>query len=385
MRVCFLFNHYATHQVAHAAPFAFELSRRHENAEVTVACTSDAQCEAAARIATLYAGHRVEFVRLEIPWFERYVASAVGRLTFFGKRRILSRNREFFRAFDAVVSPERTVLQLRTRFGLDRLIIINTRHGQGDRLGSFDELALEVDLTLFAGRKYVDLFEERGLLRKGAYAIVGYPKFEVYGPSSRQAWFPNRKPVVLYNPHFDATESSWQKQGRAALDWFAAQTEYNLILAPHTLLFERSVRHGARLPRRFREIEHIRIDLGSEASNDMTYTRGADIYLGDASSQVYEFIAEPRPCVFIDAQNARSRSPARYRHWHFGPVITRASELGPALRAARDGFAGYAVEQREAFEYTFSFDRERSAAQRGADAIAEFLQRGRIESECFLR
>ena len=36
-RVGFLFNHYATHQVPHAAPYAFELSRRHPNLHVVYA------------------------------------------------------------------------------------------------------------------------------------------------------------------------------------------------------------------------------------------------------------------------------------------------------------------------------------------------------------
>lgn len=29
----------------------------------------------------------------------------------------------------------------------------------------------------------------------------------------------------------------------------------------------------------------------------MTYTPAADIYLGDVSSQSYEFLLDPRPCL----------------------------------------------------------------------------------------
>lgn len=385
MRICFLFNHYAAHQVAHAAPFAFELSRRYEKADVVVACTSDALRAAVLRIAALYPKHRVEFVQLEIPLSERIVTALLTRFTFLAKKRMLARNLDFFRGFDAIVTPERTVLLLRTKYGLERVKLINTRHGQGDRMGSFDDRTLEVDLTLVAGRKYVDRFADYGILREGHYAIVGYPKFEVcgnHGPPAR-LWA-NDNPVVLYNPHFDPRESSWPSQGHAVLDWFAAHPEYNLVFAPHVVLFERAWKHAAWIPRRIRGLPNIHIDVGSDASIDMTYTRAAAIYLGDSSSQVYEFIEVPRPCVFIDAQGARAANPNKYAHWRFGPVISSAAELGPALIAAREGFPAYAEEQRTAFAYTFSSEPGRSAGQRGADAIAEFLEKGRIDSPGFL-
>lgn len=382
VRVCFLFNHYATHQVVHSAPFAFELSRRHPESEVVAACTSEAQRDSVARIGSLYAGQRVRIVELEIPRLERWAASALSRLTFLGKRRTLASHLEFFRGFDAIVAPERTVLLLRKKYGLAGVKLINTRHGQGDREGSFDARAREVDLTLLAGRKYVDRLRERGLLRDGHYAVVGYPKFEVCAaPSAAKRLFANENPVVLYNPHFDARESSWPTQGNAVLRWFAAHAEYNLIFAPHVVLFARAWRHRARLWRGALRAPHIHVDLGSEASVDATYTRAADVYLGDASSQVYEFVATPRPCVFIDAQGARFANPDKYRHWRFGPVISTAAELGPALLAARAGFAGYARAQREAFAYTFSSEPDRTAAERGADAIAEFVANGAIASK----
>ena len=50
------------------------------------------------------------------------------------------------------------------------------------------------------------------------------------------------------------------------------------------------------MPKQLLRAPNLRFDPGSPASTDMTYTRAADIYLGDVSSQVYEFIAEPRPC-----------------------------------------------------------------------------------------
>ena len=48
----------------------------------------------------------------------------------------------------------------------------------------------------------------------------------------------------------------------------------------------------------FLRSDKIRVDLGSPASTDMRYTLPSDVYLGDASSQVYEFLIKPRHCIF---------------------------------------------------------------------------------------
>lgn len=43
------------------------------------------------------------------------------------------------------------------------------------------------------------------------------------------------------------------------------------------------------------------VDLDSPRLVEMTYTLTADIYLGDLSSQLYEFLIRPRPVAFINA------------------------------------------------------------------------------------
>ena len=381
LRVCFLLNHYATHQVAHAAPFAFELSRREPQADVTIACTSGVQRDAAAELGLLFPGQRAKIVRLQMSLAHRAADALLSRFVFVAKRGMLASNLEFFRGFDAIAAPEKNFLELRTRFGLTGVRLIHTRHGAGDRKGSFDERAREFDLTLVAGQKILDRLTERDLVSEGKIAVVGYPKFDL-ADASPPPLFANARPTVLYNPHFDAKVSSWRSHGVAVLDWFAAHPDYNLMFAPHVVLFERARRHRAQLPRRVRASNNLRVDLGSAASSDMTYTRAADIYLGDVSSQVYEFIARPRACVFLNAHAVRWEGDPHYAHWRFGPVIERVEQLDKALVSAQRDSARYEAAQREAFAYTFSREPGRSAAQRGADAVAEFLRRGRIVSDC---
>ncbi len=68
----------------------------------------------------------------------------------------------------------------------------------------------------------------------------------------RRRFFANDNPVVVYNPHFDERTGSWARLGTAVLDFFLAHPAYNLIFAPHVVLFARAWRHRGFLPERFR-------------------------------------------------------------------------------------------------------------------------------------
>ena len=376
-RVGFLFNHYATHQVPHAAPYAFELSRRHPGIEVTIAASSDAELASAAAIGELYPGHRCILLRLRPAWWYGPIDPLVSRFAFARKDRILADNLGFFAGLDALVAPERHCRRLRTRHGLSRLKLIHTRHGAGDREGTSDATMALFDLVLLPGRKYAERFRRLGYLREGQYAVVGWPKFEAVQAlaAPRRRWFDNDNPVVVYNPHFDQRVGSWGRMGLAVLDFFAANPGYNLIFAPHLVLFKRRWRHRAVLPDRYRRARNILIDTDSAALADMTYLEAADIYLGDVSSQVYEFLLRPRPCVFLDAHGIDWERDAHYAHWHFGPVVADvARDLGPALASACAQHARFLPAQRAGFDATFHRDPASTAAQRGADVIAAFLR-----------
>lgn len=379
MRVGFLFNHYAVHQVPHTAPYAFELSRRHPGFEVVVACASDAELEMAREIAGLYPGHRCRFVRLDPPPGYRLVDPLVSRWIFARKGLVLSHNLDFFRGLDALVAPERHCFNLRTRHGLQDLTMIHARHGAGDREGGFDDRSGVFDLTLLPGQKYVDRLTQLGHLQRGQHVAVGWPKFEVVRGlgRGRRRLFDNDNPTIVYNPHFDQRVSSWAPMGNEVLDFFAVHSEYNLVFAPHVVLFKRRGRHGARLARRHLHLPNVLIDLGSEASADMTYMLGADVYLGDVSSQVYEFLLEPRPCIFLDGHGVDWEDNPFYAHWSFGQVVADVqSDLKGALERAFTTHPRYLPRQREMFQYTFRSEAGSTAAERGADAIARFLVTG---------
>ncbi|MCP5043456.1 MAG: hypothetical protein GY944_20705, partial [bacterium] len=376
MRVGFLFNHYAVHQLPHAAPYAFELSRMHPEFEVVIACGSRAEMRLAKRIGALYPGHRCTFRRLRQPIRRRLQDPFISGQKFARKKRVLAHNLEFFRGLDALVAPEKHCLRLKSKYGLDSLKLIHTRHGAGDREGGFDDRSGHFDFTILPGQKYVDRLTELGFLSAGRYAVAGWPKFEaVTGlqPEPRRL-FDNENPVVIYNPHFDQDVSSWHAMGNQVLELFAERRDLNLIFAPHVVLFRRHKRHEAILESRFRRIPNILVDKGSLASSDMTYIRAADIYLGDVSSQVYEFLLEPRPCIFLNAHGVDWEDDPNYFQWTLGQVVDDVEkQLAPALERAQSTHAQYRSKQEAAFDYTFHTAPDSTAAQRGALEIAAFL------------
>ena len=379
MRVAFLFNHAVSHQVPHAAPFAFVLSRDYPQIDVTIACSTPQELTLAWEIAALYPGQRCRMEMLALPWYLKLLDPLISLWSFHRKQAVLRHNLDFFRGLDVLVSPEVHCVKLRQQPGLANLRMIRVRHGAGDRDGVFDERLRAFDFMLLPGQKYVDRLRGLGLLPEGDYALAGYPKFEVIEGFNRPVprLFKNDRPVVLYNPHFDATQSSWQTMGLQVLDFFATHPEYNLIFAPHLVLFKRRLRHGAFLPRRYRRVANIHVDLGSSALVDMSYLRAADIYLGDVSSQVYEFILQPRPCIFLNAHAVDWTDHPAYAHWHLGQVVDRVEpDLHLALQQAGEAQERYRSRQEQALAYTFHTEPGVSAAALGARAIAAFLARG---------
>ena len=118
---------------------------------------------------------------------------------------------------------------------------------------------------------------------------------------------------------------------------------------------------------------NIHVDLGSRLSTTMAYLNAADIYLGDVSSQVYEFLIHPRPCVFLNPHRIGWKERSKFRGLAAGPVIERVAELGGALSEAQKlGEQDvYAPIQRNLFERSFDLG-ELPSSVRAAEAIARF-------------
>ncbi|HVM22996.1 MAG TPA: hypothetical protein VM308_06830 [Sphingomicrobium sp.] len=380
-RVGFLFNHDQVHQVAHALPVALALAEGWTEADIVIATTNRALSEEVRRLGGEAIGTRIPLIELGLKsaW-SRLLERLAGRLIPAAKLLVYRDNLDFFRSLDLLVVPEKTSLVLKQRYGLRNLKIVHTRHGAGDRAIGFNRASAGFDLVLASGPKTRDRLISEGGLPPERVAVVGYPKFDLYRWPARPKQRPKR-PVVLYNPHPAPHLSSWYKMGADILDWFARHHEYELIFAPHIMLFQRKAvvtidppaiaRTGAIAPH-ILAAENIIVDTGSRALTTMEYVSRADIYLGDASSQVYEFLVEPRPCIFVDAHRTEWQGEPDFRHWTAGRVIHSVGELGDALAIAFDEHEhAYKAVQRQLFAETFDLT-DRPSAERAAEAIAKF-------------
>lgn len=383
MRLCFLFNHDQIHQVAHSLPIAVALARGRPDLEIIVATTNRRLSAEVVRLAEGMIGKGVQLVELGLrQTASKAMAGALEALIPATKLLVYRDNLDFFRSLDMLIVAEKTSLVLKTRYGLKDLKIVHTRHGAGDRAIGFDKASARFDHVLVSGSKIRErLISEAGVAPE-TISVVGYPKFDLAPPRPALPFVDESRPVVLYNPHVSPHLSSWYDHGREVLDWFVEHEEYQLIFAPHVMLFERRfvvtvdklrVDRPGTIPQRFLRGDNLHFDLGSRASTDMTYTLAADIYLGDASSQVYEFLYRPRPCLFLDSHGAQWQGNPNFRHWETGDVITDPAELGAALaRAPERHERQYRAVQQRLFAESFDLD-ERPSAERAAHVIVDLL------------
>lgn len=382
MRIGFLFNHDQLHQVAHSLPIALRLAELGTGTEILLATTSDRIRAEVELLGGNAIGLTVKLVPLELrSRTARLVERLAGRWIPVRKLFILGDNLDFFATLDLLVVAEKTSLALKRRFGLDRLKIVHTRHGAGDRAIGFDKASAEFDAVLVSGRKIGErLVAEAGLAPERLH-MVGYPKFDLHRDTQAALPWPadDRRPIILYNPHPSPHLSSWYAMGPAILDWFVAHPEYRLLFAPHVMLFERPLTisidrlrlaRPGRIEPRWNAAENIFIDTGSRASTTMAYTNSADVYLGDASSQVYEYLVRPRPCLFVDAHHSEWKDNPNFAHWRAGPVIDDVARIGEGLVRARADFDRlYRPIQEQLVAHSFDLTDEPSAL-RAARAIA---------------
>ncbi|PTM07825.1 MAG: glycerophosphotransferase, partial [Bacteroidetes bacterium] len=186
-------------------------------------------------------------------------------------------------------------------------------------------------------------------------------------------------PIILYNPHFINEFSSWDKFGVEILDLFYNNPKYNLIFAPHIHLFKaRGNRDASVIDKKYFNSPNIHIDLGSEKSVDMTYLKISDLYLGDVSSQVYEFIIIPRPCLFLNPNQIDYKDNYTFRTWKCGHVINTIDNLKIDLEEAILNFSKYEEVQKEITNENFYFEEGSTASQRTAKAIISYLEKVKV-------
>ncbi|MDP4871912.1 MAG: hypothetical protein NWQ92_00670 [Sphingorhabdus sp.] len=380
-KICFLFNHDQTHQIAHSLPIALQMAKSGA-ADVTLAVTNTL-VEAEIRRLSGAALEGMKIVPLQTKsTVSQILVRALDSLVPARKLLVYRDNLDFFRQFDALVVSEKSSLILKTRYGLKDVKFIHTRHGAGDRAIGFNAESAQFDLILVSGEKIRDRLVRDAGVPPEKIRITGYAKFDIVVPEQKPLFPASDRRTILYNPHPSPHLSSWFKFGAEVLEQFYQSGRYNLIFAPHLMLFARpwtvtidrlSIASAKKPAARYHDAAHMLIDLGSPACTNMTYTNAADLYLGDVSSQVYEFLHRPRPCLFLDAHDTQWQGNPNYRHWTTGPVKTDAKEIIDAVDAAFATQASYNDAQRNALADSFSVT-DTAASVRAAAAIIDYLE-----------
>jgi hypothetical protein len=330
------------HQALHIAPVAAALAAR-EGISVSayVANTNDAV--ALATLIKRLGAKPLNIIvmalptwLIQLPGFKK--ASKVMRLLFWSSD---------IRRHDAILTAERSSTLLKRLPGR-MLPMIHIPHGAGDRAKGFEPRLALFDHIIVAGPKDRRRMIAQGLVDETHITVSGAIKVAACQRMQRDSapLFANDRPIILYNPHFDHNLGSWQRFASPLIDAVVADGRYNLIVAPHIRMFEMASEAERDVWRQRAVAGRVIVDLDSERLNDMSYTSAADIYVGDVSSQVYEFLTIAKPCIFIDAHGAAWRDNPDYAMWQFGPVCSDMTQIVDALDYANESHSAYVKIQR---------------------------------------
>ncbi|MGC5747152.1 hypothetical protein J4P41_00735 [Gluconobacter sp. NFX36] len=369
MKIAFLYIAEA-YQCYHGATIALELATRHGiditnyyNDPETPHHLERVRLAAGAPAAPCLPLHRSKFTTL---------MQSIRSLGMF-KNLVLRDNVAELNHYDAIVTVEDTVASARS-LGITHPRLIYGPHGCGDRARGFTDEVRAFDYVLLPGEKSARRMLKSGLIQPDNHTVIGSVKLETCAMLHRAdgPLFSIPRPTVLYNAHKARGLSSWGRFIEPMLELFGRQSTFNLIVAPHTKMFRRRS-HAVRKRWNTRTTPGILIDTGSDRCVDMTYTSAADIYVGDVSSQVYEFLITPRPCVFLNAHGIDWRNNPDFAHWHLGDVVDDPKDLMAIIHAAPARHAIYRDRQVEMASRSLG-NRSPGAARRGADAILDFIR-----------
>lgn len=356
------------HQVFHLAPVAARLSQLAPRARVTCLYPDDETGNALEHVRGRMAADRLVLERIAPPAWAEGLARILHHQSL-RKLPTLMRLATRLKRAAAIITPERTSAALR-HMGLGRSLMIHFRHGAGDRAPSSESRLRAFDMVAVPGKKDVRRAVGVQHLDPARVRQCGYVKLDYLSRcgGARPALFPNDRPVVFYNAHFDLGLSSWAR-AREVVDAFRRQDAYNLVVAPHIRLGgDMSADERAEWTR-LADPERIIVDFDSVRMIDMTYAQAADVYLGDMSSQFYEFLATPRPAVFVNAHGADWRADPRYAGWHLGEVVDEPGDIIAAVDRARERHPALIERQRDATREAFGD--YGGAIERGAELILE--------------
>ena len=334
MKIVFPFL-YGTHQLYHSAMTAMELTLQDKNLDVLCVSCNKEHTEILNEIKEKYPETRTEIVELKQPF--RYKYLNYKKKKYPSVNAMVKKGKRFFKEADIVVTTSHGTIKMFKKYGIVSPKFIYQYHGSGGREYSFDLELSKYDMIFVTGE-----FTKNGLIKKkisheNKVKIVGYPKFDfpIDKDKIKKKLFKKDLPIVLYSPHWEPELSSYKKYAKDVLEYFSKQEKYNLIFAPHLLVSHWKNRFGYNIDFQDYSSDNIVVDFGSKFSTNGTYLSISDMYIGDVSSMVYEFIArKPKPCIFFNAHGIEWQNNPDYKFWNFGTVFNTFSEFKENFKSA---------------------------------------------------
>ena len=247
---------------------------------------------------------------------------------------------------------------------------VKTSHGVGSLSARDDRRRRAAFHTLVPSEQERRTYLARGMAPERITA-TGYVKGGFRQRTPARALFRDERPILLYTPHWQAHRSSWPAWGQAVVTALADQRDWNVIIAPHQRLIERAPQVRAVLDR-VAHLPHVHCDLDSFATVDGSYTAAADLYLGDTSSQLIEYLMRPRPAIFLNPSARDWQADPAYAMWRAGEVVADLAELPTAIAHAKERHPIFVATQRDIATAALG-DASGAGAVRAAEEVLRVL------------
>ena len=235
---------------------------------------------------------------------------------------------------NAIISTSHNFPDYLSKYKIKVPTLFYLYHGTGTREYGFETSLEKFDHILIPGKYHRDRLKESLSLKDDQIEKIGKPKLDYLKIkiSKNKKLFNNENPIFYYNPHWEIELSSYLKWKEIILQFFIKNKNYNSIFSPHPLVGHLSTKRGYEINEKDIAEDNILVDMGSNQCLDGTYTSIADIYIGDISSMVTEWILQkPRPCIFINAHNVNWKNNDNYYMWKFGKVVNELKEFEEAI------------------------------------------------------
>lgn len=369
-KIAFLYLN-KTYAVYHSLSIAFELATN-SNFQVNILTTPNNLPLLKQLIESHKKGIYIPIKTLSAPrWMQIFQQTKFTSL--IPEKVLFLKYKKLFSTYDAFVTTMFGDLSLKEIFGFKQAKYIWTTHGVINRAYSFNPRIKNFDLFFIVGKYEYNIRKKLNQLTPTNHAITGYIKNDVINKIDIPVFFKNKNPTVVYNPHWEKSLTSFKIYGKQIFDFFANRSDFNLIFAPHYILTQRNPTYR-QLALQYKDYPNILVDLGSERCNDMSYTKYADVYIGDASSQAMEFIFyRSRPCIYLDAHELDNNEQERPLSWDLGTVVTEVNNFAQLLQIAEKEFIDHYQERQQIRKKELFYQGELPPSELAVRAIIKLL------------